>query len=97
MPELPDIVCYLHALETRVAGQRLERLRIASPFLLRTADPPLADLSGRAIRGVRRLGKRIVFALDDAYFVVLHLIGQRLQHQRPIEDDALGPRSHRQY
>jgi len=84
MPELPDIVCYLHALETRVAGQRLERLRIASPFLLRTADPPLADLSGRAIRGVRRLGKRIVFALDDAYFVVLHLMIAGRLHWKPV-------------
>jgi len=77
-------VCYLHALETRVAGQRLERLRIASPFLLRTADPPLADLSGRAIRGVRRLGKRIVFALDDAYFVVLHLMIAGRLHWKPV-------------
>ena len=84
MPELPDIVCYLHALETRVVGQRLERLRIASPFLLRTADPPLADLSGRAIRGVRRLGKRIVFALDDAYFVVLHLMIAGRLHWKPV-------------
>ena len=84
MPELPDIVCYLHALETRVVRQRLERLRIASPFLLRTADPPLADLSGRAIRGVRRLGKRIVFALDDAYFVVLHLMIAGRLHWKPV-------------
>ncbi len=84
MPELPDIVCYLHALEARVVGQRLERLRIASPFLLRTADPPLADLSGRAIRGVRRLGKRIVFALDDAYFVVLHLMIAGRLHWKPV-------------
>src|SRR3989449_3357093 len=84
MPELPDIVCYLHALEARVVGQRLERLRIASPFLLRTADPPLADLSGRAIRGVRRLGKRIVFAFEDAYFVVLHLMIAGRLHWRPV-------------
>jgi len=84
MPELPDIVCYLHALETRVAGQRLERLRIASPFLLRTADPPLADLSGRAIRGARRLGKRIVFAFADAYFVVLHLMIAGRLHWKPV-------------
>ena len=84
MPELPDIVCYLHALEARVVGQRLERLRIASPFLLRTADPPLADLSGRAIRGVRRLGKRIVFAFEDAYFVVLHLMIAGRLHWKPV-------------
>jgi formamidopyrimidine-DNA glycosylase len=74
MPELPDIALYLDALASRVVGQQLERLRIASPFLLRTADPPVADLVGRAIRDVRRLGKRIVLALEDDYFVVLHLM-----------------------
>ena len=74
MPELPDIALYLDALASRVVGKPLERLRIASPFLLRTADPPVADLVGRAIRDVRRLGKRIVLALEDDYFVVLHLM-----------------------
>ena len=74
MPELPDIALYLDALAPRVVGKPLERLRIASPFLLRTADPPVADLVGRAIRDVRRLGKRIVLALEDDYFVVLHLM-----------------------
>jgi len=74
MPELPDIALYLDALAPRVVGKQLERLRIASPFLLRTADPPVADLVGRAVRDVRRLGKRIVLALEDDYFVVLHLM-----------------------
>jgi len=74
MPELPDIALYLDALAARVVGKPLERLRIASPFLLRTADPPVADLVGRAIRDVRRLGKRIVLVLEDDYFVVLHLM-----------------------
>jgi formamidopyrimidine-DNA glycosylase len=74
MPELPDIALYLDALAPRVVGKQLERLRIASPFLLRTADPPVADLVGRTIRDVRRLGKRIVLALEDDYFVVLHLM-----------------------
>ena len=74
MPELPDIALYLEALAPRVVGKQLERLRIASPFLLRTADPPVADLVGRAVRDVRRLGKRIVLALEDDYFVVLHLM-----------------------
>ena len=74
MPELPDIALYLDALAPRVVGKPLERLRIASPFLLRTADPPVADLVGRAVRDVRRLGKRIVLALEDDYFVVLHLM-----------------------
>ena len=83
MPELPDIALYLDALAPRVVGRRLERLRIASPFLLRTADPPVADLVGRTIRDVRRLGKRIVLALEDDYFVVLHLMIAGRLHWKP--------------
>ena len=83
MPELPDIALYLDALAARVVGKPLERLRIASPFLLRTADPPVADLVGRAIRDVRRLGKRIVLALGDDYFVVLHLMIAGRLHWKP--------------
>ncbi len=84
MPELPDIALYLHALTARVVGARLERLRIASPFLLRTADPPVADLSGRTVHDVRRLGKRIVLALEEELFIVLHLrIAGRL-HWKPV-------------
>ncbi|HYR30480.1 MAG TPA: DNA-formamidopyrimidine glycosylase family protein, partial [Gemmatimonadales bacterium] len=83
MPELPDIALYLHALRPRVVGAPLERLRIASPFLLRTADPPVADLSGRTIRDVRRLGKRIVLAFADEYFVVLHLMIAGRLHWKP--------------
>ena len=83
MPELPDIALYLDALASRVVGKPLERLRIASPFLLRTADPPVADLVGRAIRDVRRLGKRIVLALEDDCFVVLHLMIAGRLHWKP--------------
>src|SRR2546427_498748 len=83
MPELPDIALYLHALAPRVVGAQLERLRIASPFLLRTADPPVTALSGRTIRDVRRLGKRIVLALEDDYFVVLHLMIAGRLHWKP--------------
>jgi len=83
MPELPDIALYLDALAPRVVGRQLERLRIASPFLLRTADPPVADLSGRTIRDVRRLGKRIVLAFEDEYFVVLHLMIAGRLHWKP--------------
>ena len=83
MPELPDIALYLHALRPRVVRERLERLRIASPFLLRSADPPVDDLAGRAVTDVRRLGKRIVFALDDDYFVVLHLMIAGRLHWKP--------------
>ncbi len=83
MPELPDIALYRDALAARVVGTQLVRLRIASPFLLRTADPPLSDLVGRAIRDVRRLGKRIVLALEDDYFVVLHLMIAGRLHWKP--------------
>ena len=83
MPELPDIALYLDALASRVVGKQLERLRIASPFLLRTADPPVADLVGRVIRDVRRLGKRIVLALEDDCFVVLHLMIAGRLHWKP--------------
>ena len=83
MPELPDIALYLHALAPRVVGRPLERLRIASPFLLRTADPPTAELIGRTIREVRRLGKRIVLAFEDDYFIVLHLMIAGRLHWKP--------------
>ena len=82
MPELPDIVVYLEALGPRVVGRPLEALRIPSPFLLRTVDPPVADVTGRVVQELRRLGKRIVFRLDDDYFIVLHLmIAGRLRWQ----------------
>ena len=74
MPELPDVELYLHALRPRIVGARLERVRIASPFLLRTVDPPLQDAEGRVIRAVGRLGKRVVWHLDDNLFVVIHLM-----------------------
>ena len=84
MPELPDIVVYLEALQSRVVGERLERLRIASPFLLRSIEPRPEELAGRVVRRVARLGKRIVFGFDDDYFVILHLmIAGRLRWKQP--------------
>jgi formamidopyrimidine-DNA glycosylase len=83
LPELPDIALYLRALRPRVVGERLEQLRIASPFVLRSADRPIADLAGRAVTDLRRLGKRIVFALDAEYFVVLHLMIAGRLHWKP--------------
>lgn len=74
MPELPDVELYLHALRPRIVGQRLKRLRIKSPFLLRTVDPPLAEVEGRLVRELSRLGKRIVWHLDAEMFVVIHLM-----------------------
>jgi formamidopyrimidine-DNA glycosylase len=74
MPELPDILAYLTALESRVLGQRLERIRIASPFLLRTADPPMIEAEGKVIRELRRIGKRIAFGMENELWLVLHLM-----------------------
>jgi formamidopyrimidine-DNA glycosylase len=84
MPELPDIVVYLECLRPRIEGQRLERVRLASPFLLRTVEPALATVHGHVVTGLRRLGKRIVFALEPDLFLVLHLmIAGRLQWKPP--------------
>ena len=74
MPELPDITAYLTALVPRVVGQTLERVRIHGPFLLRTADPPIAAAEGKRVLDLRRIGKRIIFVLDDDLFLVLHLM-----------------------
>ena len=74
MPELPDIVVYIEALEKRIKGSTLERVRIASPFLLRTAVPPLSSVEGKKIVELRRLGKRICFGLEGDLWLVLHLM-----------------------
>ena len=74
MPELPDIVVYIEALEKRIQGSVLERARVASPFLLRTAVPPLSSVEGKKIVGLRRLGKRICFGLEGDLWLVLHLM-----------------------
>jgi formamidopyrimidine-DNA glycosylase len=74
MPELPDILLYLHALRPRIVGRRVERVRLASPFLLRSIDPPLSAIEGRTIVNVHRLGKRIVMEAEGEVFLVFHLM-----------------------
>ncbi|MCB9655790.1 MAG: formamidopyrimidine-DNA glycosylase [Deltaproteobacteria bacterium] len=74
MPELPDIVVYLDQLERRIEGAELERIRLASPFVLRTVTPRITELEHRVIRRVFRLGKRIVWAFDEELFLVIHLM-----------------------
>jgi formamidopyrimidine-DNA glycosylase len=74
MPELPDIAAYISALELRVVGQPLERIRLASPFLLRTVQPPLATVEGRVVEKLRRIGKRLALGLGDDLWLVLHLM-----------------------
>lgn len=84
MPELPDVVVYIEALERRVVGQKLAAIRLISPFVLRTALPPISSAAGKEVTGVRRIGKRIVLALDQGLFLVLHLmIAGRLRWLMP--------------
>ncbi len=84
MPELPDIVVYIEALESRILGQVLDRVRLASPFLLRTVAPPLAAVNGKKVGALRRVGKRIAIGLEDDYWLVLHLmIAGRLHWREP--------------
>jgi formamidopyrimidine-DNA glycosylase len=83
MPELPDIAAYIDALETRIVGQSLEQIRLASAFLLRTAQPPLSSAEGRVVRELRRVGKRIVIGVESDLWLVLHLMIAGRLHWRP--------------
>jgi formamidopyrimidine-DNA glycosylase len=90
MPELPDIVVYIEALEKRILRKRLDRTRIASPFLLRTASPPLASAEGKTVIELRRMGKRICIGLENEIWLVLHLmIAGRLHWKK--RDAKLSP------
>src|SRR5438477_6792795 len=89
MPELPDVVIYCEALDARIRGDVLARVRLISPFVLRTAVPPLAEVEGKRVVGVERLAKRIVIALESELFLVIHLmIAGRL---RWLADDSKPP------
>ena len=90
MPELPDIAAYITALEPRIVGQPLQRVRLASAFLLRTAQPPLADVEGRIVRELRRVGKRIAIGVEDDLWLVLHLMIAGRLHWRAPEAKLAG-------
>jgi formamidopyrimidine-DNA glycosylase len=83
MPELPDIAAYISALEPRILGQPIERLRLASPFLLRTVQPPVTDVEGRTVRELRRIGKRIAIGVDGGLWLVFHLMIAGRFHWHP--------------
>ncbi len=83
MPELPDVTAYIAALEERIVGQPLERVRISSVSLLRTAEPPLAEVEGRTVRELRRIGKRVAIRLEGGVWLVLHLMIAGRLHWRP--------------
>jgi len=83
VPELPDIAAYLCALESRIVGERLQAVRLASPFLLRTAEPPIALAAGRRVLELRRIGKRVAIGLEEDLWLVLHLMIAGRLHWRP--------------
>jgi formamidopyrimidine-DNA glycosylase len=93
MPELPDIAAYISALEPRILGQPIEHVRLASPFLLRTAQPPLTDVEGRIVRELRRIGKRIAIGVEGDLWLVLHLMIAGRLHSRPRGAKLAGRRS----
>src|SRR6266700_1823483 len=74
MPELPDISAYITALESRIVGEPIEHVRLATPFLLRTVEPPIASVEGRRLCELRRIGKRIAIGVEDDLWMVLHLM-----------------------
>ncbi len=93
MPELPDVVVYVEALQQHIVGRRLERLNLLSPFVLRSVDPPIDSITGEIVRGVRRVGKRIVLEFEDDRFLVLHLmIAGRLRWRAPKQKLGIGPK-----
>jgi formamidopyrimidine-DNA glycosylase len=90
MPELPDVLAYLEALRPRVVGHPIEQAKVLSPFVLRTVDPPISEIVGKRVRAVDRLGKRIVLAVDDDLFLVVHLMIAGRLRWRPLGGKLLG-------
>ena len=90
MPELPDITAYIAALETRIVGQTLEHVRLGSPFVLRTVDPPLEAVEGHSVRALRRIGKRIAIGVEGDLWLVLHLMIAGRLHWRPAQAKLAG-------
>jgi formamidopyrimidine-DNA glycosylase len=93
MPELPDIAAYITALEPRIVGQPIEQVRLASPFLLRTVQPPVTDVEGRLVRELRRIGKRIAIGVEGDLWLVLHLMIAGRLHWRPPKAKLAGRKS----
>ncbi len=93
MPELPDVVVYVEALTRHLVGRRLARVKLLSPFVLRSVDPPITAITDRTVSGVRRVGKRIVLVFDPDLFLVLHLmIAGRLRWREPGKKPGMGPK-----
>jgi formamidopyrimidine-DNA glycosylase len=90
MPELPDITAYITALESRILGQKLERVRLQSVFVLRTADPPVSAVEGRMVRELRRIGKRIAIGVEGDIWLAIHLMIAGRLHWRPPQAKLAG-------
>jgi formamidopyrimidine-DNA glycosylase len=90
VPELPDISAYITALALRVLNQRLERVRLGSPFVLRTVQPPVEDIEGRSVRELRRVGKRIAFGFDNDLWLVIHLMIAGRLHWKAANAELAG-------
>jgi len=90
MPELPDITVYIEALERRIVGERLQRIRVSSPFLVRTFEPSLESVEGKTVRELRRLGKRIAIGLNDDLWLILHLMIAGRLHWKPPDAKLAG-------
>jgi formamidopyrimidine-DNA glycosylase len=97
MPELPDVTVYLEALERRIPGHELERVQITSPFLLRTATPPISSVEGRKVSDLRRLGKRICIGFEDELWLVIHLMIAGRLHWKAETRKSLSTRSSSKY
>jgi len=93
MPELPDISAYITALEARILGQTLDRVRLGSVFLLRTVDPPLANAEGKTVREIRRVGKRVAIGVDGDVWLVIHLMIAGRLHWKPAGAKLAGRRN----
>src|SRR5258708_22572345 len=92
MPELPDIAAYITALEARIVGEPIKHVRLASPFLLRTVEPPIASVEGRKVRELRRVGKRIAIGGEDDLWLGLHLMIAGRLHWRAAGANLAGPK-----
>src|SRR3954463_11754447 len=93
VPELPDVVVYVETLAAKIGGRVLHQVHLRSPFVLRSVEPPIGVVTGRTVKGVRRLGKRIVIAFDEDLFLVIHLmIAGRLRWRDPGKALGLGPK-----
>src|SRR6266699_1023283 len=90
MPELPDISAYITALESRIVGEPIEHVRLATPFLLRTVEPPIASVEGRRVCELRRIGKRIAIGVENDLWLVLHLMIAGRLHWRAAEGKLVG-------